>query len=124
MQDDSLDDAAGRDPPINQSVASQTAQRMIPDRSAHSLGDSDFVGRRRQPYAYPNPTELPSTSLGESAPDTQSTKRALPESPTSASQRTNTTRRRQHVRERSSREEMGPPSQPGKKGSKNHRSRA
>lgn len=124
-QDDSPDDSGGRqNPSTSESVASQRTQSTIPDRSAKPSGDPDCVGRRRQPRAYPTSAELPSTSLGESAPDIQSTKRPLPESPTSASQPTNTTRRRQHVRERSSREEMGPPSQPGKKGSRNHRSRA
>lgn len=126
IQDDSPKDSGGRqDLSTSQVAVSQGAKRMIPDRSAKPLGDPDVVGRRRKPYENPNLAELPvSTSLGESAPGTQSTKRTLPESPTSASQPTNTTRRRQNSMERSSLEEMGPPPQPGKKGLKNQRDRA
>ena len=124
----SPDDAATRDPPTSQSAASQRTNRIVPDRSSRPLGDPEVVDRRRrQPHETPSFAELPSTSLGESAPpapSTQSTKRPLPDSPTSASGPIDTTRRRQHVRERSSREKMGPSSHSGKKGSKDQRGRA
>ena len=119
------DDAPGKHPPTSQSVASPRTKQMIPDRSAKPLGDPDGARRRRNPSDYPSVTDLPvSTSLRESAPRTQSTKRPLPDSPPTASQPTNTTRRRQHPMERSSREEMGRPSQSEKKGSKDRRGRA
>ncbi|KAF6223692.1 hypothetical protein HO133_000535 [Letharia lupina] len=119
------DEAAGKHPPTSQSVASPRTKQMIPDRSAKPLGDPDGARRRRNPSDYPSVTDLPvSTSLRESAPRTQSTKRPLPGSPPTASQPTNTTRRRQHPMERSSREEMGRPSQSEKKGSKDRRGRA
>ena len=123
-QDDSPDDAASKDPPTSQSVASHGMKRLVPDRSAKPLGDLDVGRRRRKPFETPSVAHLPSTSLGECAPGTQNTKRPLPESPTSASQPINSSRRRQNVGERSSREEMRPPSRLGKKGSKDHRGRA
>lgn len=125
QQDDDHGEAASRDPPTSQSVASQSTKRMVPDRSAKPLGDQNIPRGRRKPDENPSLAELPvSTSLGESASEIQSSKRPLPESPTSAFQPINATRRRQHPMERSSREEMGPPSQPGKKGSRNQKGRA
>lgn len=124
QQDDVPDETAGRDPPTSQSVASHSTKRMVPDRSTKPLGEQDTARRRRKPDEYSNLAELPvSTSLGESAFEIQSSKRPLPESPTSAFQPINATRRRQHPMERSSREEMGPPAQPGKKGSRNEKGR-
>lgn len=126
QQDDDPDDSdAGEDSPTTEAVAPQRARRLIPDRTAKPLGDPDVVRRRGQPHDYSSLAELPfSTSLGESAPVTQSSKRPLPDSPTSAFQPVNTPRRRQHVREKSSREELGSPSNSGRQDSTNRRSRA
>ena len=123
-QDDNPDDAAGSDPPTSQSVASPRTKRLVPDRSAKPLGDPDVARRRSKPAKIASSADLPSTSLGESAPGTESAKRPLPESPTSAFQPTTSSRRRHHVEERSSSEEMGLPSRPEKKGSKDQRGRA
>ena len=121
----SPDDAAGRDPPTSQTADSQRTNRMVPDRSAKPLGDPEVVDRRRRrPHEIPSSAELPSTSLGESAPGTHSMKRPLPDSPTSASGPTDTPRRRPNLRERPSREGMGPASHTGKKGSDNQKRRA
>lgn len=118
-------DAAGRALPTSPSVASQGTKRIVPDRSAEPSGDPDVVRRRRKPEDSSIVTELSvSTSLGESAPDTQGTKRPLPRSPTTAAQPTDTARRHHQARERSGREGMGRASQLEKKDSKNQRGRA
>ena len=122
-QDGSPDDAAGSNP-TSQSLASQKIKRMIPDRSAKPLGDPDVARRRRKPQDILNSADLPSTSRGESPLSTQSAKRPLPESPTSAFQPINASRRRQERRERSSSEETSPASHLEKKGSKDSRGRA
>ena len=123
-REDRLDGIPATDPPTSQSIASHRTRRVVPDRSAEPLGGQDTISRRRKPGDYSSVTELSVfTSLGESAPSTQSTKRPLPNSPTSALQPTDTARRRHHLRERSRREEMGPQSQSGKKDSKNQRGR-
>ena len=123
-QDDSPNHAAGRDPPTSQSLASQKKRRLVPDRSAKPLGDLDVARRRRKPYEIPSSADLPSTSVGKSAPGTESAKRPLPESPTSAFQPTSSSRRRHPVEERSSSDEMGLPSRPENKGSKDQRGHA
>ena len=94
----------------SQSPASPRTERRIPDRSAKPSGDPDNPGRRKPPYNQEGVTELTvSTSLGEGAPSTQSTKRTLPESPTSARQPHHTTRRKQHMRNKSSSEGLDSP---------------
>lgn len=121
FQNASRDHAAST---TSQIVASSSSKNIVPDRSIKALGGPD-VARRRKPDDTPSFAELPvSTSLGEPAPGMQSTKRPLPESPTSAFQPINATRRRQHVVERSSSEEISPPSHSGKRGSNNQRRRA
>lgn len=123
-QDDSTDDAAGSDPPTSQNVAPQIIKRLVPDRSAKPLGDPDVARRRKKP-AEVTSSSISSGSLGESAPGTESAKRPLPESPTSALQPASSSRRRQDVQETSSREETSPSSRrPDKKGSKDQRGRA
>ena len=144
--DDSPDDAAGSGPPTGQSLASgrpkrtmpdrsakQTGQslasgrpkRTMPDRSAKPLGDPDVGRRREQPYVDPDTGELlVSTSLGASAPGTGSTKRPLPDSPTSLLQPDNTARRRQEAGDMRSREEMGSSSRSRKEHSHKQRGRA
>ena len=129
LQDDSSDDAGGReDPSPSQIAALQSTKRVIPDRTTKPLGDPNAGRRRRPPSEDQGDTDSGpeldlSTSLGEPAPGTQGAKRPLPDSPTSDLQPTDDTRRRRHVRERSGREEMAPPSHSGKKGSDKQRRR-
>lgn len=124
FQNASRDHAAGRDPLTSQIGAAQQPRNIVPDRSIKPLRDPD-VARRRKPSEKPSSAECPvSTSLGEPAPGIQSTKRPLPESPTSAFQPINATRRRPPVVDRSSSEEISPPSHSGKRGSNNQRRRA
>ena len=123
-QDDSPDHAAGNDPPTGQNVASPRTKRLVPDRSAKPLGDPDIARRRSKPAEITSSAYLPSTSPGASAPGTESAKRPLPESPTSAFQPTTSSRRRHHREGTSSSEEMGLPPRPEKKGSKDQRGRA
>ena len=123
--DDSPDDAAGSGPPTGQSLASGRPKRTMPDRSAKPLGDPDVGRRREQPYVDPDTGELlVSTSLGASAPGTGSTKRPLPDSPTSLLQPDNTARRRQEAGDMRSREEMGSSSRSRKEHSHKQRGRA
>lgn len=124
--EDDHEDSARRDPTANQIAADpQKRTRMIPDWSATPLGNPDTVRQRRPPDAISSNGELLiSSSLGDSTPATQSSKRPLPDSPTSQSQPDNATRRRQHERERPSREEMGSSSRSGKKDSHKQRGRA
>lgn len=104
-----------------QVTGSERMRRMIPDRSAKPIGDPRAVRRRRPPSADLSPSESDiTTSIGESAPGTRSTKRPLPDSPT---QPDNTTRKGQQARERPGREEMGSPSRSGMKDSNNRRGR-
>lgn len=118
--------SARRDPTTNPAAAqSQTTKKMIPDRTAKPLGGPHGTRQRRPPLAISSDGELLiSSSLGESPPTTQSSKRPLPDSPTSQLQLDNPTRRRQHVRETPSREEIGSSSRSGKKDSHKQRSRA
>ena len=94
-------DSAHRAQAANQTTDSQTPRRMIPDRSAQPLGDSTGSARA-----------------------TQTSKRRLPDSPTSQTQSNDPQRRRQHEEEGPRREATGSPSRSGKKDSHRRRDRA
>ena len=114
LEEDGSDDTNSRGSPTRQSVAPQRTKRMMADPSAQLLGDTDSMRRRKPPYEISSSGELlVSTSLGESAPGTQSTKRRIPDSPTSQLQPSNAERRRPRTRATSNREESDPPSYSG-----------
>ena len=114
-----------RDPATDQITDLQRTERGVPDRSVKPLRLSDVVPPRMPPSVDPNTGELlVSSSLGASAPGTGSTKRPLPDSPTSPLQPDNTARRHHHEGEMSSRGEMGSSSRSRKKDSHKQRSRA
>ena len=122
---DNHEEPARRDPATDQIPDLQSTGRSLPDRSAKPFGLSDIVPPRKPPSVDPNTGELlVSTSLGASAPGTGSTKRPLPDSPTSPLQPDNTARRRQHEGDIGSRGEMSSSSRSRKEHSHKQRGRA
>lgn len=123
--DEDLEDSARRESSGDRTAADPRARRMIPDQSAKPLENRDTVRRRAPPAVSDTGELLISSSLGEdSTPAAQSSKRPLPDSPPSQSKTDSATRRRQHERERPSREETGCSSRSAKKDSHKQRSRA